>query len=122
MLVIRQEQMEVLSAYMRTQFEQRMVMHLRDKFPERTQDLPDERIRLVVQNSIKKAESFGIEYEDDIRRFTEYLVIYGTRLDTREEIQWLGDILRRNDLDGTAKMDLIDQRELQVLRRQKWAD
>jgi hypothetical protein len=122
MLVIRQEQMDVLSVYMRAQFEQQMVKHLREKFPERTQDLPDERIRMVVQSSIKKAERYGIEYEDDIRRFIEYLVIYGTRLDTREDTQWLGDVLRRNDLDGTAKMDLIDQRELQVLRRQKWAD
>lgn len=116
MLVIRREQMDVLSAYMRAQFEQRMVNHLRAKFPERTQDLPDERIRSVVQNSTKKAESYGIEYEDDIRRFIEYLVIYGVRLDTREETWWIGDVLRRNDLNGAAKMDLIDHRELQALR------
>lgn len=122
MLVIRQEQMDVLSAYMRAQFEQRMIQHLRAKFPERTQDLPDERIRLVVQNSMKKAQSYGVEYEDDIRRFIEYLVIYGTRLDTREETRWIGDILRRDDLNGTAKMDLIDSRELQAFRRQKWVD
>jgi hypothetical protein len=122
MLVIRQEQMEVLSAYTRDQFERRMVDHLRTKFPDRTRDLPDERIRLVVQNSTKKAESYGIEYEDDIRRFIEYLVIYGTRLDTREETRWIGEILRRDDLTGTAKMDLIDNRELQALRGQTWAD
>lgn len=122
MLVIRKEQMEVLSAAMRDQFEWRMVDHLRTKFPDRTQELPDDRIRLVVQNSIKKAESHGIEYEDDIRRFIEYLVIYGARLDTREETRWIGDILRREDLTGTAKMDLIDSRELQVFRRQKWVD
>lgn len=122
MLVIRQEQMDVLSAYTRAQFEQRMVDHLRAKFPDRTQELPDERIRLVVQNSTKKAESYSIEYEDDIRRFIEYLVIYGTRLDTREETRWIGEILRRDDLTGTAKMDLIDNRELQALRGQTWAD
>ncbi len=122
MLSIRKEQMEVFNTYMRGQFEQRMVKHLRATFPNRTKDLPDDRIHTVVQNSIKKAESYGIEYEDDIRRFIEYLVIYGTRLDTREETQWIGDILRRHDLDGTAKMDLIDSRELPVLRGQPWVD
>ena len=122
MLSIRQEQMDVLSAYMRHQFEQRMIKHLRAKFPDRTKDLPDERIRLVVQDSMRKAKSYNIEYEDDIRRFIEYLVIYGTRLDVREETQWIGDILRRDDLNGTAKMDLIDSRELQVLRGQQWVD
>ena len=122
MLSIRQEQMDVLSAYTRNQFEQRMIKHLREKFPDRTKDLPDEKIRLVVQDSMRKAKGYNIEYEDDIRRFTVYLVIYGTRLDTREETQWIGNILRRDDLTGTAKMDLIDSRELQVFRRQKWVD
>ncbi len=122
MLSIRKEQMEVLSAYMRDQFEQRMVEHLRATFPDRTQDIPDEKIRVVVQNSMKRAESYSIEYEDDIRRFIEYLVIYGTRLDTREDARWIGDILRRDDLNGAAKMDLMDRRELQVLRGQTWAD
>ena len=122
MLSIRKEQMDVLSAYTRNQFEQRMIKHLRAKFPDRTKDLPDERIRLVVQDSMRKAKGYDIEYEDDIRRFTEYLVIYGMRFDVREETRWIGDILRRDDLNGTAKMDLIDSRELQVLRRQKWVD
>ena len=122
MLVIRKEQMEVLSAAMRDQFEWRMVDHLRTKFPDRTQEFPDEKIRLVVQDSMRKAKGYNIEYEDDIRRFIEYLVIYGIRLDVREETQWIGDILRRDDLTGTAKMDLIDSRELQVFRRQKWVD
>ena len=122
MLTIRKEQMDVLSAYMHHQFEQRMIKHLRAKFPDRTKDLPDERIRLVVQDSIRKAKGYDIEYEDDIRRFTEYLVIYGMRFDVREETRWIGDILRRDDLTGTAKMDLIDSRELQVFRRQKWVD
>lgn len=122
MLTIRKEQMDVLSAYARNQFEQRMIKHLRAKFPDRTKDLPDERIRLVVQDSMRKAKGYHIEYEDDIRRFTEYLVIYGTRLDVREETHWIGDILRRDDLTGTAKMDLIDSRELQAMRGQPWAD
>jgi hypothetical protein len=118
MLTIRKEQMDVLSTHMRNQFEQRMIKHLRAKFPDRTKDLPDERIGLVVQDSMRKAKGYGVEYEEDIRRFTEYLVIYGMRFDVREETRWIGDILRRKDLSGAAKMDLIDIRELQVIRGQ----
>ena len=120
MLTIRKEQMDILSAYSREQFEWRMVKHLREKFPDRTKDLADEKIRVVVQSGMKKAEGYGIDYEDDIRQFLEYLVIYGTRLDVREETQWIGDILRRNDLSGAAKMNLIDSRELDALRGSKW--
>lgn len=118
MLRIRKEQMDVFRAYMRGQFEQRLVKHLREKFPDRTKDFPDESLRVVVQNSVKKAESYGIEYENDLRRFIEYWMIYGNQMDIQEETRWIGDTLRRHDLDGTAKMDLIDSRELQALREQ----
>lgn len=118
MLSICKKQMEIFSNTMLKRFEYRLLEHLRERFPEQTKDLPDEKILFVVQTGMKKAETFGIIYEDDIRRFIEYLVIYGTRLDIREDFQWIGDILHRDDLNGTAKMDRIDTLELQVLRRQ----
>ncbi len=108
--------MDILSAAMIRQFEQYMIGHLRENFPDQTQDVSDEKIRTVIQYGIKKAESFGIEYEYDIQRFMEYMVIYGRELDTKEDTRWLGDILRRDDLDGTAKMDEIDDYDLQLLR------
>jgi hypothetical protein len=117
MLIIRDEQMDVLRAHMRRQYEQHIVKHLREKFPDRTKDLPDKRIRDTMQNGMKKAEGYGLEYEDDIRRFIEYSVMYGTKSDNQEETRWIGDILQRNDLDGTAKMDMIDNCEIEVLRR-----
>jgi hypothetical protein len=116
MLVIRRAQMDVLRTYMRGQFEQRMVKHLRERFPDRTQDCPDDSLRVVVRNSVKHAESYGIESEEDLRRFLEYVMIYGEQLDRREDTRWIGETLRRHDLDGTAKMDLLDSGELQALR------
>ncbi len=43
---------------------------------------------------IKDAESHGIEFENDIRRYIEYLVIYGTRLDERKQTQWIANVLQ----------------------------
>jgi hypothetical protein len=116
MLTIREEQMQALSGLVLEQYERRMVEHLRATFPDRTKNLQDDRIRAAVQSCVKNANDHGIVYEDDIRRFIEYVVIYGTALDARAETRWIGDILRRDDLDGTAKMDLIDSLELQSLR------
>ncbi len=122
MLIIRKEQMDLFRAAMRKRFETRMVEHIRQTFPERTRDVSDERIYNAVQESMRKAESFGIELEDDIRRFIEYLVIYGTQLDIKEDIRWLGEILRREDLNGTEKMDMIDDLELKFVRDQQCLD
>ena len=47
--------------------------------------------------------------------FIEYLIIYGTQLDTKPETRWIGEILQRADLTGTAKMDRIDDYELQTI-------
>lgn len=117
MLHIRKEQMDVLRAYMCRQFEQRMVKYVRGKFYNQVKDLSDEKIYTFVQYSMNKAKQYCIEYEDDIRRYIEYLVIYGTLLDAREEPQWIVDILQRDDLDGTAKMDLIDNCEMEAIRK-----
>ena len=116
MLIIRKEQMDALGAHMRARFESRMIEHIRNNFPDRTNNVSNEDIRTVMQYGTKKAEYYGIEYEGDIRRFIEYLVIYGTQLDAKEETRWMVDILRRDDLDGTSKMDSIDNCELQLLR------
>lgn len=116
MLIIRKEQMEALRTSMSRRFEQRMLEHIKNTFPDRIKQVSDEKIRTVIQDSIKKAESYTIEYEDDIRRFIEYLIIYGTQLDTKPETRWIGEILKRTDLTGTAKMDLIDEYELQTIR------
>jgi len=61
--------MDVLRAYMRRQFERRMVKYVREKFYDRAKNLSDERIYTFVQYSMNKAEKYCIEYEDDIRRF-----------------------------------------------------
>lgn len=114
--------MQHFGTHLRGQFEQRIVKHLRKKFPVRTQALSDEKIQGVVQTGIKDAESHGIEYENDIRRFIEYLVIYGTQLSTRKETQWIANVLQQDELGGTVKMDRIDDLELQQLRKELWED
>lgn len=116
MLVIRKEQMETLRASMSRRFERRMLEHIKNNFPDRIRLVSDEIISNVVQDSIRRAESYSIQYEDDIRRFIEYLIIYGTLLDTNQETRWIGEILKRTDITGSAKMDLIDDHELQTLR------
>ncbi|MFO1350305.1 MAG: hypothetical protein U1F68_06340 [Gammaproteobacteria bacterium] len=108
--------MEVFSTYMLDRFETRMVRHLRETFPDRTEKVSNDKLRDVVKAGMQKAEHYGIEFEDDVRRFLEYLVIYGARLDSKPSTRWLGAILRRQDIDGTHKMDLIDAAELQALR------
>ena len=117
MLIIRNDQMDVFRDYMREQFVTRMVLHMRDTFPDRTEEVEDRRLRKVAHLGLKKAQRYGIGLEDDIRRLIEFLVIYGPRMDVKDTTAWMGDILRRSDIDGSTKMDLIDDAELAMIRR-----
>ena len=117
-MTISKGQMDALGAYTRKQFEQRLAEYIQDKFPGKTKDSTIDEIMILVRKSIEKAEYYGIDHEDDIRRFIEYIMIYGSHMDTDEKSRWIGDILRQMDLGGALKMDLLDRRELQMLRRQ----
>lgn len=116
MLRIEPHQMALFRGEATRRFEERMTAHLRQRFPERTTSLPDERIVMAVREGRLRAESYEIVLEDDIRRFLEYFVTYGTQLDTADDARWISDILRRADLSGTQKMDVIDSRELRRAR------
>jgi hypothetical protein len=108
--------MKALKLYMIRQFELRMVKHLRVRFPQETHDVSDEKIHERVRQGIDNANAYGIEYENDIRSFLEYSMIYGPNMDDNPEAAWIGEILRMENLDGRTKINLLDERDLQLLR------
>ena len=107
MLNIRKEQMEVLGSYMKEQFALQLMSHLRQIFPDRTSQLSDQVLLQAAHNGIEIAQKFGIEYEDDIQRVMPYLIEYKDMLNDESETNWIGNILRREDLDGSDKADMI---------------
>ncbi|NQZ06101.1 MAG: hypothetical protein HRT35_02980 [Algicola sp.] len=112
MLAISETQLKKLSDHMRHQFEQRMISYLKNRHPDNIQNLSEEDITNVVKNRTKSAESYGIVYENDIRRFIEYFVINGTHPD--DENENIESVLQCNNIDGTTKMDRIDDLELHM--------
>ncbi len=70
MLTIRSEQMQAMGAYTRAQFEQRIIKHLRKKFPARTQDQSDQKIQFVVQAGINLEKSVGSRFLAQALDFT----------------------------------------------------
>jgi hypothetical protein len=109
MLVIRQEQMEVLGRYMLRQFEARMVLHLRATFPEPLRGMSESDLRDMIRDGIDKAAQYDVTTEGDVQRYLECMVLLGPNYDRDGELPWAGEILRRKDMDGQAKMDAIDE-------------
>ena len=115
MLTIRREQMEVLSAYMRQGFEDRMVRHLAQSFPAQFKKLAlptsgDEPVRTLIRQGIAKAVGYDITSERDVGRFIEVMVAIDPQFDEPGVLDWARQILRERILTARAKMDLIYQR------------
>lgn len=116
MLSISRSQMDTLGAYTAQRFVMAMVRHLRRKFAQRAAGLSDEVMADLVRRGVDEAEGHGVVFERDIRRYLEYMVIYGAPLAALPNAPWLGDILRRSELSASARLDRIGEHELKLLR------
>ena len=109
MFVIRKQQVQALSAGRMDAFVGRLVRHLRDDFPQylRAHALPEENLEPMVRTGLKEAEQYGVIYESDVERYIECMAMLGPAFPRDSTFPWAGETLRRHDLDGRAKMDLI---------------
>jgi hypothetical protein len=116
MLRISPRQMGQFEADARRRYVRAMARHLRTRFTERAASLSDERLEALVETGMEEAGRHGVIYKDDIRRYLEYMVIYGAPLDERPQVPWIGRILQRTGLSGTQKLRLIGEHELAMVR------
>ena len=109
MLTIRPEQMLVFEAYAIKRFEDALYEHLSSKYPEEIQELGEEMSRAMVRQGIETARQFGVDVERDVAAFVEYMFAVDPRWHELEDWAWASDILADPELDGHAKMELIDR-------------
>ena len=109
MFVIREEHVQAQSHRMTDVFIGRMVRHLREEFSQylRAQALPEEGLDGMVRQGMKDAERYGVIYQGDVERYIECMAMLGPAFPQDPKAPWAGETLRRADLDGSAKMDLI---------------
>jgi hypothetical protein len=110
MLRIRPEQMRALGEAMQRNFESRMVAYLRGHFQAQLAHQSEEQLLAVVREGIANADLYGITIEKDVARFIEYAVMYGSDFHARRG--WVATVLRTGGINGTQKMDRIDNQAL----------
>ena len=116
MLIIGKDQMEMFSKNMLIRFEDRMVAHLQTTFPDQMKDMSEPDLRVTIQAGIDSAAQYGVTTEDDVPRYLEYMVTYGSDFDTNPKTSWAGEILRTESIDGSVKMDLLDEHSPLVVK------
>jgi hypothetical protein len=113
---LSEAQMNAMSEVAAQGFERRLFAHLRETFGERLVPLNDEQLALAVSACCEKAHGHGIDLQDDVRRYTEFAVLYGLTMDGVKKAAWIGAVLRMEDLSGTERMNLLDAIEPSFFR------
>jgi hypothetical protein len=108
MLVIRKEQMDVLSNYQLELFVKRVVEHLTLSFPDKTGSLKQKELEDLIRKGVDSAEKYDIDDESDVERYLDYVIRFGASFDIDKETAWASEILNNQEINGTEKMNQID--------------
>ena len=110
LIIVSQAQMDALSHAMRRRFAESSARDIRCRFREFVVDLDNVELVQRISKQIDCAESFGVCRECDVLRFLEFEILYGPGFPGSHKTP--GDILRRRDLDGARKIEMIENWEM----------
>ena len=114
MLVIGGGQIRALEEAQIERFMYWLSKHLRHSFGDELNHRSDEDLLAAVRHFCDTAKLFGIELQDDLRRYAELSIKYGDRMYEDPRHPRIGRVLTSNGISGTAKMDMLDWLELQI--------
>ena len=104
-LVIRKEQIAVFQDYAAKEFENHMVTHVKQYFPDVCALLGQEKVREAIAYGLNRAETYGMTLEYDVSRYINLMFTFGRDYDMDPTLPWAAKILGDNRLSGPAKMD-----------------
>jgi len=88
MLLIRKEQLQVLAASRRKDFESRLISHLRKWFPDQTAQLGETGLRTWISHGHQRAAEYGFASERDICKYLDLMLVFGRDFDTDPKYAW----------------------------------
>ena len=112
MLIIRREQMNVMSEYMLHAFVSKMMIHLRSNYPDIIQNANDGAIRDFIKACVERANSFNIRAADNIQIFLQLTTLYGSEFFEMPGYEWAKAILEDEKIDETEKMNRINEYQI----------
>jgi hypothetical protein len=108
MLIIRQEQMDEFIRIAAKSFEDWMLVHLKNFFPDEYQALGDPEVRETIKYGIGKAESYSITTERDVSKYIDLMFALGQDFDTDPDLTWVQEILQDETLpDPEERMNRL---------------
>jgi len=108
MLTIKSDQLKILEQAAFQDFEERMVLHIREFFPDNFDAMGEADSRLLIQHGIEQAALYGFVSKQDVCKFIDLMVCFGAEFDTDVNEPWAKAILSDNSLlNASDRMDAL---------------
>lgn len=106
--VINPDQLQIFEQAALQDFENVMVLHIREFFPGHYEALGEENTRLLVQHGINQAALYGFVSKCDVCKFIDLMLCFGVKFDTEEQEAWAPEILSDSSfLHASDKMEAL---------------
>jgi len=110
MFCIRDEQIETFRRHAIARFEDSMVMHLLAAYPQHFASISEGDLRAFIRKGIQKARRQDVETEEAVKILLEMMTRFGEDFGRFPDPEWIHEILAHPDLPGQLKVDLIQDR------------
>ena len=108
MLVIRNEQIATLESEQPKVFEDHMVKHLREFFPELTENMAETRLRQFIRDEIETAHEFDIEEADQTAVYISAMFALRPDSEVDTEPTWVKELLADLELSAEEKIEQLE--------------
>lgn len=107
-MIIRQQQIAVLSQVCLTKFEDGVAGHLNRCFPGECEALGEKGIQDVIRYGIERAASYGFTLERDVCKYIDLMFAFGHDFDRDPGLPWAYRILEDETFtNATAKIERL---------------
>ena len=119
-MITSPEQMESLSKAAYKEFENRMVAHLKEFFPDECEELGEDEVRDEIKYGVRRAKVYGFESEQDVCRYIDLMFAFGGDFDADPDLEELRQLLDEDDdedaaEDATERMDRLYDAAMAIL-------
>jgi hypothetical protein len=115
---MRDEHMQAFTEAAVKDFEDRMVVHLNEFFPEQCEALGEAKTREAIREGIDRAARYEIVAECDVCKYIDLMFAFGRNFDTDPKLPWAGEVLNAPAIDDpTARINVLYDAAREYLRR-----
>jgi ADP-heptose:LPS heptosyltransferase len=114
MLTIPPQRLGAFSQVELRNFEEWMLVHLKNFFPAQCAAAGDQGVREMMRHGIERARVYGIESRADVCKYIDLMTVFGRDFDTHKQHRWARETLKRRGTSGAKMKSLLRAAKLRL--------